>query len=266
MLHTGIQDVVCKPAGLWQNAGVAALAAAWAGSTMSGAAVQAKAPGGMGLGADVLPLSRRTLHDELVTRIRDMIIEGQLGPGTRVHEGQLGQALGVSRTPLREALKFLASEGLIELVPGRGAVVQTLTPRTVREMLDVLSALETLAGRLACRLATDGQIAEIRALHDAMIADYRAQNRLDYYKRNQAIHTAIARFSDNAFLASTHEMIQARLKRIRFIGHGDAEKWQAAVDEHEEMMAALEARDEDRLAAVLARHMTMAWERVQGVV
>src|SRR6185437_10395415 len=101
----------------------------------------------------IVPLNRRSLHDELVERIRDMIIEGQLAPLSRIHEGQLGKALGVSRTPLREALKFLASEGLLELVPGRGAVVRKLTPKDVRDMLDVLGAIETLGGRLACRHA-----------------------------------------------------------------------------------------------------------------
>src|SRR3712207_3743864 len=126
----------------------------------------------------VLPVSRRSLHDELVGRVHDMIIDGQLPPGARIHEGQLGQALGVSRTPLREALKFLASEGLIDLVPGRGAVVRTLTPKDVRNMLDVLSALEALAGKLACRNATDAQIAEVRRLHDEMMAFYAARNRL----------------------------------------------------------------------------------------
>src|SRR5437879_9625548 len=69
------------------------------------------------------PIVRHNLHDAIVTRVRDMIIEGTLAPGTRVHEGHLGQELGVSRTPLREALKYLASEGLLELAPGRGAGV-----------------------------------------------------------------------------------------------------------------------------------------------
>ena len=218
---------------------------------------------GLVLGEDFAPVSRRTLHDELVSRIRDMIIEGHLAPGTRIHEGQLGQALGVSRTPLREALKFLASEGLIDLVPGRGAVVRTLTPKDVRNMLDVLSALEALAGKLACRNATDEQIAEVRRLHDEMMGFYAARNRLEYYKRNQAIHSAIVRISDNAFLASTHEMIQSRLKRIRFLGNEGPDKWEGAVAEHEDMIAALEARDAERLALVLARHMDETWRRVR---
>src|SRR5690242_11775113 len=150
----------------------------------------------------IVPLNRRTLHDQLVGRVRTLIVEGQLLPETRIHEGRLGKALGVSRTPLREALKVLASEGLIELVPGRGAVVRKLTPKDVAEMLDVLTALETLAARLACRNASAGQIVRLRAVHDEMLGYYRAGNRLEYYWRNQAIHAGLAEASGNALLAS----------------------------------------------------------------
>src|SRR3954454_20934399 len=214
----------------------------------------------------ISPIVRHSLHDELVGRIRDMIIEGQLEPGSRIHEGQLGQALGVSRTPLREALKFLASEGLIDLVPGRGAIVRQLTPQDVRNMLEVLIALETLAGRLACRNATDAQIAQIRKLHDRMMGFYNGRKRLEYYKLNQAIHTAIARLSGNDFLASTHESIQSRLKRIRFIGSEAPESWGGAVQEHVEIIEALERRDGDRLAEVIARHLEETWTRVRPIL
>src|SRR3982751_2733854 len=124
----------------------------------------------------ISPIVRHSLHDELVGRIRDMIIEGQLGPGSRIHEGQLGQALGVSRTPLREALKFLASEGLIELVATRGAVVRTFSPKDVRDMLDVLAMLESHAARLACRVGNDADIAQVRVIHDRMLECYRARD------------------------------------------------------------------------------------------
>jgi len=214
----------------------------------------------------IVPLSRRTLHDELVDRLRTLIVEGELRPSTRIHEGDLGTALGVSRTPLREALKVLASEGLIELVPGRGAIVKKLTPKDVAEMLDVLSALETLAARLACRHASHAEIARLRSVHDEMIACYDAGNRLEYYWRNQAIHTGIAEASGSALLAAMHATIQARLKRIRFIGNDEPPKWAAAVGEHEEMIAALEARDEERLAAVVSRHLEQTWARVEGKI
>ena len=216
--------------------------------------------------AGIAPLSRRTLHDELVGRLRDMIIEGHLPPAARVNESQLGAALGVSRTPLRESLKFLASEGLITLVPGRGAVVNKLTREDVRDMLDVLSALESLAARLACRDATDGQIAGLRRLHDEMMGFYATGDRLEYYKRNQAFHSGVVRIAGNPTLAAHHEAIQARLKRIRFIGNSSPEKWAAAVAEHEVMIAALEARDAARLAEILTLHLERTWERVKDII
>ena len=208
------------------------------------------------------PLNRRTLHDEVVDRVRTLIVEGRLAPGTRIHESQLCKALGVSRTPLREALKVLASEALIELVPGRGAVVKRLTRQDVRDMLDVLVALESMAGLLACRNATDAQIAALRATHDEMMALYAAGNRLEYYWRNQAIHAGLAQLSGTVLLASLHQMIAARLKRIRFIGNEEPAKWAGAVAEHEQMIAALEARDEKALAEVIHRHLDQTWLRV----
>lgn len=219
-----------------------------------------------GATAEVAPLSRRTLHGDLVERLRDMIIEGLLPPGTRVNEGALGARLGVSRTPMREALKFLASEGLIELVPGRGAQVRALTARDVQDMLEVIAALEALAGRTACREATGDEIAALRTVHDEMLARYAARDRMEYFKRNQAIHAGIVRASHNATLIAHHQAIQSCLKRIRFLGHAEPAEWARAVREHEEMMDALEARDGERLAAVLTLHAQRTWERVRRVV
>ena len=212
------------------------------------------------------PIVRRTLHDEVVSRVRDMIIEGVLAPGTRIHEGQIGARLGISRTPLREARKALASEGLVDLVPSRGAVVHRFSPKDVEDMLTVLGTLEALAGRLACAHATDEQIREMRRLHDEMMRLYERGDRLDYFKTNQSIHSAFIRLSGNGALVYVHELLQARLKRIRFIGHEGPEKWAAAVAEHEEMIQSLEARDGDRLAAALTGHMSEAWRRVKDVI
>ncbi|WP_104668305.1 GntR family transcriptional regulator [Ensifer adhaerens] len=212
------------------------------------------------------PIRRTALHDTLVSHLRDMIIEGDLSPGTRLHEGQLGEQLGVSRTPLREAIKYLASEGLVELVPSRGAIVKRFSAKDVHDMLTVLRTLEELAGKLACEAASDAGIAEVRALHDEMVARYKAGDRLQYYKLNQQIHSAIAQLAANAALADMHAILQTRLKRIRFIGHEGPEKWAAAVAEHEEMIVALEARDKARLSEVLGRHLMNAWERVRAAV
>jgi len=212
------------------------------------------------------PIVRQTLHEAIVTRVRDMIIEGTLASGTRIHESNLGRELGVSRTPLREALKFLASEGLIELAPGRGAVVRQFTRKDIHDSLVVTGDLEALAGRLACRDATDEQIRAVRDLHDRMIEMYRTRTRLTYFKLNQAIHSAVVRISGNDALAYLHGIMQARLRRVRYLGHEGPEKWAAAVADHEEIITALEARDAERMARALTAHMDRAWERVKDAV
>jgi DNA-binding GntR family transcriptional regulator len=212
------------------------------------------------------PIARPTLHDAIVARVRDMIIEGELTPGTRLHEGNLGKMLGVSRTPLREALKFLVSEGLLDLSPGRGAVVRQFTAKDVHDSLIVLGNLEGLAGRLACEHATDAEIQAVRQLHDRMMDMYEKRDRLPYFKLNQNIHSAILRLSKNEALVSVHNVLQARLKRIRYIGNEGPEKWAGAVADHEEMIAALEARDTDRLSTILNDHMIKTWDRVRNAI
>ena len=211
----------------------------------------------------VAPIERRTLHGEVTTRVRDMIIEGQLAPGQRVNEVALGAMLGVSRTPLREAIKTLASEGLVEMVPARGAVVRTLTPKDLADSLGVLKALEQLAGRTICAEGADTAFAELASVHAAMMDRYRARDRLAYFKLNQEFHSALARLSGNAVLATLHTQLQSRMRRIRFIGHEGPDKWAAAVAEHEAMAAALARRDGEALAGVIGRHLDAAFERVK---
>jgi DNA-binding GntR family transcriptional regulator len=209
------------------------------------------------------PITRpRTLHDEVVMRVRDMIIEGRLAPGQRVNEVAIGKQLGVSRTPLREAIKTLMGEGLIVIVPARGAVVRAFTIADVRDTLEAIKAIEQFAGQRACESASDAEIARIGALHEAMLALYRKRERLEYFKLNQAIHTAIVRASGNEVLAVTHDALQARIRRIRFLGNEAPEKWAGAVAEHEDMMAALRRRDGAALAAVLGQHMDNTLVRV----
>ena len=212
------------------------------------------------------PILRRTLHVEVVSRLRDMIIEGSLESGSRINETELGERLGVSRTPLREAIKTLASEGLIELVPSKGSIVRRFTETDVRQMLEAIKGLEQFAGRLGCARATDGEIAGVAALHDQMMKQYAARQRLAYYKLNQQIHTEIVRLSGNPILSELHETLQARLKRIRYVGNGRPDRWAKAVEEHEAMIAALTKRDGDRLAEILGLHMDNTLNRVSDAI
>ncbi|MBO1077932.1 GntR family transcriptional regulator [Roseomonas haemaphysalidis] len=212
------------------------------------------------------PIIRRPLQEEVAARLRDQITQGIIAPGERLNEVALCLQLGVSRTPLREAVRMLAGEGLVELVPARGAVVRRLTLKDAADALSVLKALEVLAAPISCHTATEDGIARVEALHAAMLERYAARDRLAYFKLNQAIHTAIIALSGNATLCWAHEAIQARMKHLRFIGNAGPEKWAGAVAEHEQMMAALRARDGVELARVLALHLDQTLLRVREML
>ncbi len=207
---------------------------------------------------------KATLHDQVAGRVRDLITEGALEPGARIDETRLVERLGVSRTPFREALRTLAAEGLVVIRPSKGSVVRKWEPGEVLSMLEVLGHLERLAARLACERAPDAEIEALLALHERMMALYEARDRLPCFKLNQAFHSGLAAASGNGTLREVQGSIQARLKRIRFIGNDEPSRWACAVAEHEEMARALRARDGERLGEAMARHLTNTWERVRG--
>jgi len=200
-------------------------------------------------------VERRLLHEEGVDRLRDMIVQGELAPETKLNERVLAAQLGISRTPLREAIKFLASEGLVELLPNRGAVVASLKAGKVKEIFAVLGTLEALAGELACRDATDADIAEIRALHYQMVAHHARGELAQYFRYNQQIHIRIVECAGNATLTQIYRGLNAHVRRARYMANLSRERWDKAVREHEEILDALSARDSKRLQSLLRDHL-----------
>jgi DNA-binding GntR family transcriptional regulator len=205
--------------------------------------------------AAVSPISRRPLHEETVDRLRDLIVQGRLAPGERLNERVLCEQLGISRTPLREAIKLLATEGLVDLLPNRGAVVSRIDPARLAETLHVMGALEGLAGELACRHASAERIARIRALHQKMLTRYARGDLEGYFQYNQAIHLEIVEASGNAILANAYRQLNANVRRARYMANLSSERWSEAVREHEAILAALEARDVQTLKRLLQDHL-----------
>jgi DNA-binding GntR family transcriptional regulator len=198
---------------------------------------------------------RRVVHDQLLEHLRDLLVEGGLAAGSRVPERLLCERFGVSRTPLREVLKVLAAEGLIELLPNRGARIAQPTADDVAQTLKVIGALEALAGELACARLTEDELAEIRARHFQMLVHHARRERLDYFKANQAIHQAIVAASGNAVLVQTYANLSGRIRRARYAANLDQARWDEAVAEHEAILRALEARDGVRLAEIMRLHL-----------
>lgn len=198
---------------------------------------------------------RRPLHVEAVEGLRDLIVQGELAPGSRLNERLLSARLGVSRTPLREAIKLLATEGLVDLLPNRGAVVAPIDAARIAQTLAVMGALESLAGELVCAQASDESLAEIRALHFEMLAMHARRDLDGYFRYNQAIHLKIVEASGNAVLAQAYRQLNANVRRVRYMANLSPERWDAAVQEHEAILAALNARDAARLKRLLREHL-----------
>jgi DNA-binding GntR family transcriptional regulator len=206
--------------------------------------------------AEPTQIPRPSLHDALVTKLRAMILDRELKPGDKISEAALCERFGVSRTPLREALKVLAAEGIIELLPHRGATIARISEDEVDELFPIMAALEGLAGELACERASDADIARVRKLHEAMIKAWRASDEVQYLRFNRAIHEAMFEIARNDALKAMYQQMLTRIHSSRFVVRKSEANWQNAVQEHEEIMSALAARDKRRLPRLLRRHVT----------
>ncbi|OCO98868.1 GntR family transcriptional regulator [Ensifer sp. LC13] len=201
-----------------------------------------------------------SLHDGILSKLRDFIVEGHLRPGDRVPERQLCESLGVSRTPLREALKVLAAEGLIELLPNRGARIREFTPDDVREFFEMLAGMESTAGRLACERITEAAIEQIEALHYQMYGHYMRRELPEYFRLNQLIHERIVAAAGNHALETYYHGLTARMRRLRYSANTiKRDRWGQAMREHEQILDALRRRDGRELAEILYEHLIHKW-------
>ena len=205
--------------------------------------------------AEIISIPRQVLHQEVAVRLRQRIVEGQLAPGVKLNERELAELLNVSRTPLREAIRMLAAEGLVELLPNRGAVVAQMSAQDVADTFEVIAGLEGQSGELAAQRITEAELAEIRALHFEMMAAWTRRDLPTYYRLNAQIHTQINAAARNPVLAQTWLTVNARLQALRFRSNFDEAKWKRAVKEHERMVELLAARDAQGLRALLIEHL-----------
>ncbi len=209
---------------------------------------------------------RAPLHVQVAERLRILIDSGELAPGTRLNEIELCNTMGVSRTPLREAIRSLATEGLIELQPNRGAIVSIVSQEDVTEILPIMASLEGLGGRLAAVHMDQSKIRQVRKIHNQMISHYKNNEVAEYFETNRLIHELITEGSGNQTLVDTINSLSAKVRRARFTAQMTKESWAKAVSEHEEMIAALEAQDPDRLEAILVQHVETKRATILGSI
>ncbi len=213
----------------------------------------------MGQAEPVDPVEADTLAaglaEKVAMRLRDMIVRGVLKPGERMVERSLCDALGVSRTPLREALKLLQQDGLIDISRNRGARVAAYGAPEAEWLFEVIAALEaTAAGRFA-RCASAASVARLAALHRDMLQLYDRREVDDYFDTNSAIHDLIVEGAGNPTLIESHRRLMLRARRGRYMAIMDDRRWEHAVREHEALMAALRAGAAEAAMLVWREHL-----------
>jgi len=205
--------------------------------------------------ASIDGIQRRYLHDEVAERIRALILSGDLEPKSRVNELELSERFGISRTPLREAIKILATEGLLELLPNRGARVASVDAAEIDEMLEVIAGLEANAALLLVDRIDADEITAIEERHAAMLSAYNMGDEAGYFRENRTIHEAMMQAARNATLAQVYATISGRIQRFRYMAHKTPEQWSRAIAEHEEMLRLIHARDGEALAKLMRLHI-----------
>lgn len=204
--------------------------------------------------APAVPIARVPLSEQLLDALRDLIVDGELPPGSRMPEPELCERFGTSRTPLREAFKMLASEGLIELQTFRGAFVATITEKERSEVAFVLSTLEQAGAAAIVRTASDHELAGLARVHKSMVAAAARNDLPTYRKLNESIHAAFVTLTGNSVLIDAYNRIKNRLAAARQEGTRTPEELARAIADHDAMIAAIVARDGRRLVATIARH------------
>lgn len=211
-------------------------------------------------------IARRSLAEQIADELRDLVLLEKLKPGSTIPERETADALGVSRTPLRESLRILAAEGLVEILPNKPPVVANPSLPQLKSLLQVQGALEALAGELACDVATDAELQAIVALEQEMNKISDTCEPLEFFQNDMRFHESIVAASHNQALIETHKTYNTRLWRARFISSRQRVNRAGMLDKHNEIAQALLNRDAVGSARALKSHLEIGYNHIAQVV
>lgn len=205
-------------------------------------------------------ITRRQLHNELLTRLREFIITGKIENGAKIPEKELCDYFGISRTPLREALKVMAFEGLISLTHNRGATVRPITISDLREIFPIYAHLEALAGELACKKLSDAEIDELMLLHDKLVELSDEDKFPQFLALDELVHARIEMAASNPVLLRMLQVVSGRVRRVRHLVYAPQARQKEALEEHGRIMKALRHRDCEALADAIKDHVNKSYQ------
>ena len=203
-------------------------------------------------------LAERALYEQVAERLRQRIVAHTLAPGSWIDEQAIAAEFGISRTPLREALKVLAGEGLVTMKLRRGAYVTEVSTRDLDEVFHLLALLESDAAGIVARTATPAQLAELVALHEQLEASVADRDR--FFAANERFHMRLLEIADNRWRIQLVTDLRKVMKLNRHHSLFKQGRLEASLKEHRQLMSALKARNADRAQALMQQHMAAGRE------
>ena len=203
----------------------------------------------------MLKITPKTLHQEVAQRINEMIRSGELRRGQKINELHLCELVGVSRTPIREALRILNTQGLIDLVPHKGAFVSQFSTQEIHDMFQVMSVLEGMCAELATGKMTDADFRKVEKLHLKLEQHYNSRNHKAYLDTNQVLHTLVQDLAGNAAL---NEVIKGLRQKILLYRHKqlyEPKRFSESIQEHRDLLEAFRRRDAQIAKDVMKGHL-----------
>lgn len=208
------------------------------------------------------PAGAYSLHLQIAADLRVMIFEGELMPGTRIMEGELCRRLGVSMTPLREALKVLVGQGLVDLLPDDSVLVSQIAGEETVELFEMMEGLEATIGELVVERITLAELDELKSLHHDMLEHHRRGRRAEYSAYNQRIHRRLVEAVRNRTLAKEHLKYSQAILQVRAAVNFTQACWDESMEEHCAIMDALEQRNGALLSALMRDHLRKTSRRI----
>lgn len=208
----------------------------------------------------------QTLPEKIANQLRRDILRGKFLPGDSLKERDKAADLGVSRTPMREAIRIIAREGLITLRSSRSPIVAMLDVKAVTDDVEVLLSVEKLSGKLACERATDADIDGITAITQHMNDNFDTMDPLNMFEIDMSFHSAIAKASHNKPLAEIHDRFLARLWRARFLAAVQRRNRASVIEHHTAILATLRARDAVGIDAAIGTHLDRLTQDISDVI
>ena len=208
-------------------------------------------------------IKKKTLHEEIADNLREMIMSGELREGDKIKENELCELMGISKTPLREALRVLSAEGLIRLIPNRGSFVTTPTFEEIKEMFDVMSVLEGVCARTAAEKMNSADLKKLEQLHNKLETQYKRRDQKEYIHLNNSYHALVQEMAGNKTLNQIVNGLRQKILLYRFQSLNLPGRFEKSIQEHRQLLAAFRKKDPEKAEMLMKSHLKKQCEALE---